>query len=147
MKSKILYLVAVAYFLSGFSTYGTKIPTSTYKQLDPSVTAHLNLLSLHQIGLLFMITSAVAFVLTLFKQVNLGYSLMTFVLMFWTLLYVQSWIQTGYWQSIYGIANYLLTTGILILCSRIVEMPKVLSNHTKELPMPLVNLHMKGESK
>jgi hypothetical protein len=35
-----------------------------------------------------------------------------------------SWVETGAWQCIYGIANYGLTAGVLMVCSRIVDLPE-----------------------
>jgi hypothetical protein len=119
-----MYIVCVAYFLAGFNVYNTKISVALYEQLDPSLKAHLHLFTVHQIGLIFMLATISAALLTAFKKVDLAYALMTFLLTWWTLMYVVSWIQTGYWQSIYGIANYALTAAILVLVSRVVEMPK-----------------------
>jgi hypothetical protein len=136
VRAKILYLVSAAYFLAGFQVYQIKATTAQLKAADPTVEAHLNLFSVHQIGLLFMTTSVVAAGIVLYeelaphaslaiklREISFGYDLMTFVLMFWTMLYGLSWIENGDWHAVYGIGNYGLTVGILLLCSRIVELP------------------------
>lgn len=130
MKSKIMYLVCVAYFLSGLNLLSNNIPRSVLKKADPSITAHLTLASVHQVGWFFMIVTPICFALTLLKKVHWAYGIMTFVLFFWALLYLLSWAETGYWRSIYGAANYFLVVGILVLCSRIVEMPKPLQTNS-----------------
>ncbi len=149
MKSKIMYVVCIAYFISGLNVYNTKVPLDLLKQVDPSITAHVTILSLHQIGLVFMGMSLLCAALTRFKKTEVAFGLMTFLLTFWAMLYMVSWAQTGYWQSIYGIANYALVCTMLILISRIVEMPKNLQNHTKEglLPLPLFDFKLEGDSK
>lgn len=126
MKNKILYLVCLAYFISGFQVYNTSVPSlKLLRAADPSITAHTNIFTLHEIGLVFMIATVVAAALTHFwKRSQWGYSLITFLLTWWGLLYLVSWAQTGYWKSIYGAVGYGLTVSILILCSRIVDAPK-----------------------
>lgn len=136
MRSKILYLIAAAYFLAGFRVYQIKATTDQLKAADPTVQAHLDLLTVHQVGWLFMGTAIVSAGVVLYedmaphakwavrlKSIAFGYSLMTFVLMFWTALYALSWVENGDWHALYGIGNYGLTVGILLLCSKIVELP------------------------
>lgn len=141
MKSKILYLVCLAYFISGFQVYNTSVPSlKLLRQADPSITAHTNIFTLHEIGLVFMLSTAVCAAITLFwNKSQLGYSIITFLLTWWGLLYLVSWIQTGYWQSIYGTVGYGLTVSILILCSRIVESPPGM-RESFQTPLPLEEL-------
>lgn len=151
VKNKILYVICVAYIVAGWSVYTTP-PTSLdiIRQADPSITAHTNMFSLHQIGMIFMATSVLAILLILWKKVNLAYAIMTFLLVWWSLLYLVSWSQTGYYQSVYGFVNYALTASLLILCSRIVEMPKGM-RESMNSPLPLAELDFKfnhqGEEK
>ena len=125
MKNKILYVIALAYFISGFQVFTTPdVSLTLLRQADPSITAHTDMFTLNQIGLIFMSSTALAAVLTWRGKVAWAYSLLTFLLSWWGLLYILSWIRTGYWQSLYGVVNYGLTAAILILCSKIVELPK-----------------------
>lgn len=125
MKTKILYVIAVAYFVSGYKVYTTPdVSLALIRQLDPSITAHTDMFTLHQIGVIFMLSTVLAAGLAFKKKIGLAYGLLTFLLVWWGLLYVVSWIQTGYWQSAYGLVNYAFTATILILCSRIVDIPK-----------------------
>lgn len=135
MRAKILYLVSLAYLIAGFSVYNIHVPRSTLKLADPSLTAHLRLFTVHEIGLLFMLVSLGCILGTAFKKVDYAYSVMTFLIVFWTSLYLLSWAQTGYWKSIYGVANYALVSGILILCSRIPDMPKGMQA-SQNTPLP-----------
>ncbi len=123
MKSKILYAICFAYFLSGYSVYTTKAPLELIRQADPSITAHTDMFTLHQIGLVFMIATVLSSLLLFKNKADWAFSLMTFVITWWALLFILSWIQTGYWQSIYGAANYGMVAIILIMVSRIIEMP------------------------
>lgn len=148
MKTKILYLVCFAYFLAGLNVYRTKIPKELIVQADPSVSAHLRLFSFHQIGATFMLVTAVCVLLALTKRVARAYSMMTFLLMFWALLYVVSWSDTGYWQSVYGMANYALTASILILCSKIAECsPEFYTSMATPLPIAEINFRLDNEGK
>jgi hypothetical protein len=137
VRSKILYLISAAYFIAGFQVYHTKATTAQLKAADPTVQAHLSLFTLHQIGWLFMGTSIVSAVIVAYeelapharlaqrlREIAFGYSLMTFVLFFWTFLYLVSWFENGDANAVYGIANYGLTVGLLLICSRIVDLPK-----------------------
>lgn len=136
MRARILYLVSAAYFIAGLQVYHIKATKAQLKAADATIEAHVNLFSTHQIGLLFMIGSTLSAGIVLYeelaphaslarrlREISLGYSIMTFLLMFWTALYFLSWIENGNWHAVYGIANYGLTVGILLLCSRIVELP------------------------
>lgn len=118
-RAKVLVLVCVAYFLAGLNVYNSAVPVDLIKQADPSITAHVNLFTMHQIGAVFMAATAVSFGAALWNKVEYGYALVTFLLAFWTALYAVSWVETGYWQSIYGMANYGLTLGVLAICSRV----------------------------
>lgn len=138
MKTKglILLVVCIAYFVAGHSVYTTPVTNlDVIRQLDPSITAHTDMFTLHQIGLIFMITSVIAVLLGLFRRLEWGYGLMTFLLVWWSALYLVSWYSTGYWQSIYGFINYGLTASLLILVSRLVEVPKG-AKESLEKPLP-----------
>lgn len=148
MRNKILYVICLAYFVAGWSVYTMPdVSLDLIRQADPSITAHTDMFTLNQIGLIFMIASTVAVLLAVFKKkTDWGYSLMTFVLVWWSLLYIVSWYQTGYWQSIYGLVNYGLTATILILCSRIIEMPKGMrESSSTPLPIAELDIRLKGE--
>lgn len=142
MKNKILYAFCMLFFLAGFTTYDTPSASrALIRQVDPSITAQTNMFTLHQIGLLFMAVSLVCTVLAVLNRPNLAYGLMAFLLTWWSLLYIVSWVQTGYWQSIYGIFNYGLNVAILILCSKIVESPKGMqASLATPLPFELIEL-------
>lgn len=135
MRAKILTLISVAYFIAGLNVYLTKVPRALLAKADPSISAHLRLFTLHQVGFLFMFVSIGCLIGVAFKKVDYAYSAMTFLIVFWTSLYFLSWAETGYWKSIYGIANYALVSGILILCSRIPDMPKGMEL-SKNTPLP-----------
>jgi hypothetical protein len=140
MKSKILYVICLAYFISGFAAYNISVPSlELLRKADPSITAHTDLFTLHQIGLIFMISTTIAALLTLKNKVEWGYSLLTFVLSWWAMLYLVSWAQTGHWQSVYGFVNYGLITMVLILCSKIAEMPEGM-RESQNSPLPLAEL-------
>jgi hypothetical protein len=126
VKSKILYLICIAYFVSGYSVYTTKAPLALIRQADPSITAHTDIFTLHEIGLVFMIGTSVSIILGLLKKVEWAFSLMTFIITWWALLFLVSWARTGYWQSIYSFVNYALVASLLIMVSNIVEMPKTM---------------------
>lgn len=146
MKNKILYAFCLLFFLAGYTTYDTP-PASRalIRQVDPSITAHTNMFTLHQIGLLFMAVSLVCTVLAVLKKTNLAYGLMSFLLTWWSLLYIVSWVETGYWQSIYSIASYGLNVVILILCSKIVEAPNGERESLRTpLPFELIELLKKN---
>lgn len=144
MKSKILYAFCLLFFLSGYTTYITPdVSLDLIRQADPGITAHTDMFTLNQIGLIFMIVSLVCTILAVLKKTNAAYSIMTFLLTWWSLLYIVSWVQTGYWQSIYGLLNYGLNVVILILCSKIVEMPKGYKL-SHDNPLPLEH-ELKGE--
>jgi hypothetical protein len=146
MKAKILYVVCVAYIVAGISTYNTKVPTNVLKELNPGLSAHLNMFTVHQIGVMFILVSLLSIVLAAFKKVHLAYGLMTYILAFWSLLYLVSWIRTGYWQSVYGMANYMFVAVILIMCSRIVEMPKNMVDEDPMRALPLFDFKQGRES-
>lgn len=147
MKSKILYVVAVAYFISGYKVYTTpNVSLALIRKLDPSITAHTDMFTLHQIGLIFMVATVLASGLAFKGKVSLAYGLLTFLLVWWGLLYIVSWIQTGYWQSLYGAVNYALTSTVLILCSRIVEMPKGM-RESFNTPLPFEILRKEKENR
>jgi hypothetical protein len=124
IKSAIMYFICIAYFLDGLNLYS--LPDSDrqiLKTLDPSTTAQLDLLSTHQMAYLFTTVCVVCFGLTMWGKVHIAYGLMTFLVLFWALLFLVSWAITGYWQSIYNGAQYFLTTAVLVMCSKIVETP------------------------
>jgi hypothetical protein len=152
IKSSILLVICIAYFISGFQVYNISAPSlAAVRAADPSITAHTDLFTLHQIGLIFMITTTIAGICALTHKATWGYSLMTFVLVWWASLYIVSWVQVSYWQSVYGFVSYGLTAFILILCSKIVEFP-VGMRESANTPLPLLNLeehfnNMEGESK
>lgn len=156
LRSRILYLVSAAYFLAGLQVYQIKATRAQLKAADATIEAHVNLFTTHQIGMLFMVGSALAAGIVLYedlaphawlarklREMAFGYSLMTFLLMFWTGLYGLSWIENGNWHAIYGIANYGLTVGILLLCSRIAEIPK--SGIPLTMLLPLVEEQIKKD--
>ncbi len=137
LKRKILYVICLAYFVAGWSVYHTPdVSLDLIRQADPSIVAHTDLFTLNQIGLIFMITTVVsAAIVAFYSRCDWSYGIMTFLLTWWSLLYILSAIQTGYWQSLYGFVNYGLTAMVLILCSKIVDTPEGMdqSLHT---PLP-----------
>lgn len=138
MKNKIMYVICVAYFVAGYSVYTLKVPLDLIRQADPSITAHTDMFTLHQIGLIFMASTIFAALLTFRGKSEWAYTQMTFLLTWWALLYLVSWAQTGYWQSIYGFVNYALTAIIVMLCSRIIELPPgMLKSQNTPLPFEI----------
>jgi hypothetical protein len=128
VKEKVLYLICVAYFLSGLNVYKITAPEALLVQVDPGVTAQLRLFSFHQISLLFVVVTVLCALLAWRGAVNLAYGILTYLIVFWMLLFVISWIQTGYWQSIYNVGNYAMVAGVLFLVSRVVETPAAIPN-------------------
>lgn len=125
MKTKILYLISLAYFISGYHVFTTSdVSLALIRHADPSIVAHTDMFTLKQIGAIFMMATVAAVLMTLDKRSEWAYGLLTFLMAWWSLLYVVSWIQTGYWQSVYGFVNYGLVAAILVMCSKIAEMPK-----------------------
>lgn len=135
-RAKILLLLSLIFFLSGIALFSLPIPAAALAA-DPTLHAHLRLMSVNQIAWLFTLVGGFGVLTSLFKRlITWGYSALMFVNMFWFLLYMLSWAETGYWRTIFAAAQSGLIIGTLWIASNIVEFPKPLASliheeHTK----------------
>lgn len=123
VRAKILLLVSVIFALSGFSILLSPFPLAYYA-VDPSIHAHLAIMSVKFIGWMFLSVGLFGSISAAFQKTVLGYGALMFVSTYWLLLYLVSWAETGYWRSIFGAAQYLMFVGVLAVASGVVEIPK-----------------------
>jgi hypothetical protein len=55
------------------------------------------------------------------KRIVAAYAITQFLTASWGLLFIVSWIDTGYWRSICSCVTYLVLTGFLYIGSQIVD--------------------------
>lgn len=132
-RALVLLLVSLIFMLSGLSILVSNLP-GKYAELDPSIHAHLALLSVGHIGLMFFLVGLLGCTASFFTNLHLfGYVALQALSTFWGGLYIVSWIETGYWRSVFGMIQYILLIGILWIASRLVEVPKKLGQTLHKL--------------
>jgi hypothetical protein len=137
-KALVLYALCIGYFVAGFNVLNIgATDLALLRQADPGITAHTDIFTLKQIGWFFMIVTILCAILGFLKKVNWGFSILTFVLTWWACLYLVSWAQTGYWESVYGFINYGISALILVLVSRLVDPPTIEYQQVMGAPLPL----------
>lgn len=133
IRATILLLLSLIFFMSGLSILMSPFPAS-YAKFDPSIHAHLEVMTVTQIGWLFISLGIIGVVSALVKSLRMcGYSAFMFVSTFWMWLYLVSWAETGYWRSVFGAVQYLLFVGVLWASSRVVEVPRKLAVRLHDL--------------
>jgi hypothetical protein len=130
VRAAILILLGGLFLAAGFSTLALPYSDEIIAT-DPGIQAHLKLMGPTEIGWFFVLVGALSIILGLIGQHDAGYGIMQFVSTFWALLYLVSWMETGYWRAVFPAAQYALLIGILAVSSRIVVYPRRL---LEELP-------------
>lgn len=131
-RAKILLLISLIFLSSAVAIFSTPIPAAALAA-DPTLHAHLHLLTIHEIAWLFTGVSVFGIVSSFFQRlIAWGYAAMMFANIFWLLLYVLSWIETGYWRTVFSATEYALIVGILWIGSSVVEIPKALAVYIHE---------------
>lgn len=116
-KCKILLLLGFVFFLSGLSLLTSNVPDAAFKS-DPSVKAHVLLVGITGAAWIFTLSGLTGIISSFTKRYDLGYLLLMGLSMWWGLLYIVSWVSTGYWRSIWGCTLYFLIAGVLWITSK-----------------------------
>jgi hypothetical protein len=120
VRSKILIGVTFLFFMNGLNIL-TNPTIKEYAHLDPSLTAHLKVLSVTNIGWLFVMFFPFVVLLIFCRKVVAAYALTQFLTATWGLLFIVSWIDTGYWRGLYSAVTYLVLTAFLYVGSQIID--------------------------
>ncbi len=116
-KCKVLLLLGLVFFSAGFSLLTSNVPDEVFKS-DPSVHAHVQLVGINGAAWLFMLFGGLGMVTAFTRRFDIGYLALMALSMWWGLLYIVSWLSTGYWRSIWGCTLYFLIAGVLWITSK-----------------------------
>lgn len=134
MKAKILFMFGLIFFASAMNIITTNLPAALYA-MDKTTEAHRKLLTVPQVGWLFLALSLMWMICAVYKRlINFGYSTMMFVASFWGLLYIVSWTLNGEWRAVYAATLYWLIAGILYVTS---SQPELIKGEHESLSTPL----------
>lgn len=108
-RSRVLEFIGIIYFLSGLSFYLEPAP----KEVPPSYHSHLSLFPFHTWGLFFMAVGIISVGAALYMKHALGFFLLMGMSVWWSLLFVASYIQMDYPRALNGALVWLMV-GIFI---------------------------------
>lgn len=126
IRSKILFLVSTLYLVGGLQTLDNPY-AEAYLKTEPSFHAFARIFDSNSVVAILVGAGGLGILAALThhrRAIQYAYFVLMMVSIFWTGLYVLGWLETGYWQTVFYVAQYAVLSGALLAASTVVELSK-----------------------
>ena len=124
-RATVLAFLGVIFFISGWVQHDTASVVAKSPIAQQSFHAHLRIAPLEAWSWWFMVMGAGAFVLAFIPKIRwAGFALLQMLSLFWGLLYIASYFETGYGRAWTGFLLWGAISGLLAIMADWDDPPK-----------------------